>query len=136
MGDITQIPLPSTADPDTAGFFEAASRGELVVRTCHACGHVIHLPKALCDRCHSWDTGWRQVEPRGRIYTYSIVERQVHPAFPAPFTLIVVELEDEPSARLMGCLPGSPDIAVGMTVRGEFETVEDVALLRWRLDAD
>jgi uncharacterized protein len=136
MTDMRQTPLPSMADPDTAGFFEAANRGQLVVKCCNACGHLIHLPRALCDQCRSLDTGWKVVEPRGRIYTFSVVQRQVHPAFPAPCTLIVVELDDAPGVRLMGNLPGEPDVEVGAAVEGVFEQVEDSALLRWRLIGD
>lgn len=133
MTAITDIPLPSLADLDTVGFFEAANRGELVIKSCNACGHTMHLPRALCDRCHSFDTGWKPVEAKGKIYTYSVVERQVHPAFPAPFTLIVVELDEPAGVRLMGNLAGVPDVAVGMAVEGAFETVEDTALMRWTL---
>lgn len=126
-------PLPVVDDRDTGGFFEAAGRGELVIRECLDCGFILHLPRAICEQCHSSNTAWRTVRPRGRIYSYSTLERQAHPAFPAPYTVILVELDDVPHARLAGSLPGIPDIAIGMPVSGYFETVGDAPILRWSL---
>ena len=46
-------------DHDTGGFFEAAARGELVVRACSKCGAILHVPRAYCHTCGSWDGEWR-----------------------------------------------------------------------------
>jgi uncharacterized OB-fold protein len=127
-----EAPLPVTSDPDSQGFFEAAERGELALRFCCACGHTIHLPMSVCDQCHSWNTEWRTVRLRGKVYTFTIAERQVHPAFPAPYAVVLVELDDAPEARLLSHMPGTPALHIGMPVEGFFERVQSVNLLRWR----
>lgn len=129
-------PLPETRDPDTGGHFEAAARGELAIRMCRSCGETLHLPLTICTACHGADTEWRTVAPRGTVYSFTAVERQVHPAFPAPYAVILVQLDDLPKARLVGHLPGRPDIRIGMAVEGHFEQVGDATLLRWRPAAD
>src|SRR5205085_7045434 len=108
MSDVPRL-LPETGDHDTGGFFAAAAREELAVCACAACGAVLHLPRAWCDRCGHWGTVWRTVAGRGRLYSWTTVEHQVHRAFPVPYTIVLVEPDDAPEARLVGYLPGRPD---------------------------
>jgi uncharacterized protein len=131
------IPLPVTDDPDTAGFWEAAARGEVAVCTCASCGEVLHLPRSCCHRCRSFKVRWRAVRPWARLCTWAVAELQVHPAFPVPYTTVVVELDDAPQVRLAGHLPGRPTLRAGMVMRAHFEDVgEGVVLVQWRPDDD
>ncbi|HKN38426.1 MAG TPA: OB-fold domain-containing protein [Acidimicrobiia bacterium] len=129
--------LPETADPDTGGFFAAAAREELAVCGCAACGAVIHPPRAYCAECGCWETVWRSVSGRGRLYSWTTVEHQTHRAFPVPYTLVLVELDDAP-ARLVGYLPGRPELAAGMPMRVWFEPLDEdgTRLPQWRPDDD
>ena len=120
---------PETDDHDTGGFFAAAAREELAVCACAACGAVLHLPRAYCARCGSWDTVWRTVAGRGRLYSWTTVEHQVHRSFPVPYTIVLVELDDAPEARLVGYLPGRPELTAGMAMRVWFEPVDDEGTL-------
>ena len=62
-----------------------------------------------------------------------MVEHQVHPAFPAPYTVVLVELDDHPEARLVGQLAGQPALAVGQPMEVWFERLSDDAVLpQWR----
>lgn len=117
--------LPETSDHDTGGFFAAAAREELAVCACAACGDILHPPRAYCARCGGWDTVWRTVAGRGRLYSWTTVEHQVHRAFPVPYTILLVELEDAPEVRLIGYLPGRPELTAGMPMRVWFEPVDD-----------
>jgi uncharacterized OB-fold protein len=51
-----------------------------------------------------------------------------------PYTIVLVELEDVPEARLVGYLPGRPELAAGMPMRAWFEPVDDdgTRLPQWR----
>jgi hypothetical protein len=129
--------LPQKHDRDTAGFFEAADRHQLVYRTCTACKSAVHPPRARCNSCGSWDTAWKQVSGRGRLYSWTTVCHQVHPAFPAPYTIFVVELEEAPEVRLVGFVTGVPEVHVGMSMRVRFEASGDGgALPQWEPDTD
>ena len=124
--------LPVDDDRDTAGFFEAARRGELAIRVCSQCGAVLHMPRAYCHTCGSWDGRWQPVSGRGEVYSWTVVEHQVHPAFPAPYTVVLVELDDLP-ARLIGYLPGTPELAEGQAMEVWFETLDHgVVLPQWK----
>ena len=124
--------LPVDDDHDTGGFFEAARRGELVVRACSSCGTLLHLPRAFCHRCGSWDGEWRPVAGTGTLHTWTVVDHQVHPAYPVPYTIVLVDLDDAPGVRLLGHLPGSPDLQAGMPMRVRFDEIADgVVLPQW-----
>ena len=64
-------PVPVTDDPDTAGFFEAARRGQLALRFCPRCNLVVHFPRAYCDRCPGSATEWRAVRPAATLYSFT-----------------------------------------------------------------
>ncbi len=124
--------VPYTEDHDTGGHWAAARRGEVAVRACADCDAVLHLPKAYCHRCGSWRTGWRPVRPSATLWSYTVTERELRPGFPPPYTVVVVELDDAPGARLAGYLPGRPALEIGMPMRAVFETVDaDVTLVQW-----
>ena len=133
MTDAAPRPLPVDDDIDTAGFFEAARRGELVVRVCDACSAVLHMPRAYCRNCGSWAGRWQPVSGRGRVYSWTVVEHQVHPAFPTPYTVVLVQLDDAP-ARLVGYLPGPVDLIEGQPMEVWFETLDDgVVVPQWKV---
>jgi len=116
--------LPVQDDPETAGFWEAASRHELVIRRCGSCAAVIHLLRSYCGICGSWDTRWDPVRGEGMVHSWTVVEHQVHPAYPAPYTIVLVELHDEPSVRFITSVPGVADLIAGQPMQLTFETVE------------
>lgn len=73
-------------------------------------------------------------ERTGRLHTWTLVTHQVHPAFPTPYTLVVVQLDDAPDVRLMGRLDGAPELAEGQPMQVWFQTLEPgVVLPQWRV---
>jgi len=127
-------PLPFAADRETEPFFDAAKEGRLVYRACNACGHGLHPPTEHCAWCGSWDTAWRTAKGTGRLHAWTTVVHQVHPGFPTPYTLVVVQLDDAPDVRLMGRLDGEPKLEAGMRMQVWFEALGDgVALPNWKV---
>jgi len=127
-------PLPVVDDPDTGGFFAAAARHELVVRTCSSCLVVLHPPRPHCGSCGSWDTAWQPLPGTGRVVSWTVVEHQVHPAFPVPYTVVLVEPDGAESARLVGHLDGAPALHDRAAVRVRWEQLShDTVLPQWDL---
>lgn len=125
-------PLPITTDPDTAGFWLAAQGGDVAVCVCAGCGAALHLPRSYCNRCGSWTVEWQPVAPKARLVSWTVAEHQVHPAFPVPYTLVLVELDDFPGVRLAGYLEGKPVLNAGMQMRADFVTPSGgVTLVNW-----
>jgi uncharacterized OB-fold protein len=125
--------VPVDDDLDTGGFFEAARRGVLAIRRCDGCNGALHVPTAYCHSCGSWEGRWEPVAGRGSVYSWTTVTHQVHPAYPVPYTVVLVQLEDVPAGRLVGYLPGAPELRVGQPMEVWFETIDDgVVLPQWR----
>ena len=125
--------LPNTTDRDTRGFFDAAREQRLVYRACRQCRHALHPPTAHCPYCSSADTEWRQAAGRGRLHAWTTVHHSVHPAYAAPYTLVLVELDETPEVRLIGRIDGAPELQAGMAMQVWFEAVADgVVLPQWR----
>jgi hypothetical protein len=125
--------VPVDDDRDTAGFFEAARRHELTIRRCNGCDAVLHMPRAYCHSCGSWEGRWEPVAGRGTVYSWTVVGHQVHPLYPVPYTVVLVDLDELPGTRLIGHLDGAPPLAMGQAVQVVFETLEDGTVLpQWQ----
>lgn len=125
-------PLPVINDPDTAGFWLATQSGQVAVCVCANCGAALHLPRSYCHDCQSWTVEWRVVAPKARLVSWTVAEHQVHPAFPVPYTFVLVELDDAPGVRLAGHLRGRPALIAGMPMRADFVMHPDgVTLVNW-----
>lgn len=124
--------LPVVDDIDTGGFFTAAAEGRLTVCHCGHCDTVLHMPRAYCHVCGSFEPTWQDVAPTGTVYSFIVVTHQVNPAFPVPHTVLLIELDERPGVRMMGHLDGRPEIAIGQRVTATFEELADgVFLPRW-----
>jgi uncharacterized OB-fold protein len=126
--------VPVVDDRDTGGFFDAARAGRLVVRRCNGCDALLHMPRAYCAGCGSWDGRWQPVAGTGTVCSWTVVEHQVHPAYLVPYTIVLVELDDVPAARFVGRLDGAHDDLAGRPVRVRFDPVDDgVVVPGWEL---
>ncbi|CAM3464742.1 OB-fold domain-containing protein [Nocardioides dubius] len=127
---------PVTDDPDTGGFFAAAREGRLVAQECVGCGNLQQPPRHRCVACLSTDLAWHDLPPRGTVHTWTVVEHQINPNFPAPYTVLLVDVEDAASnvpLRFLGRIPGRVEPELGAAVELVFETVGDAVLPNWRL---
>jgi uncharacterized OB-fold protein len=126
--------IPNISDRDTDGFFQAAAENRLVYRGCENCRHAIHPPTVHCPHCGSADTVWRDAAGSGTLYAWTTVTHQVHPDYPVPYTVVVVQLDDAKEVRLVGRIDGEPALQFGMPMQVCFETLApDVVLPQWRL---
>jgi hypothetical protein len=125
-------PLPR---PDNVSkpFWEAASRGELLIQRCPS-GHRQFYPRAVCRVCGD-DPVWEQASGRGTVHTYTVI-RQNH-ARPfrdeLPYVVAMVDLVE--GVRMMGNITGcAPDeVYIGMPVEVRMVQAEpDVGVPFWR----
>lgn len=127
------VPLP---DEDSAPFWEAAARHELVVQRCAECGRYRHPPRPMCPECRSFAHEWARASGRGRVWSWIVAHPPVLPAFAdrTPYNVVVVGLEE--GVRMVGNLTGvgNDEIREGAPVRVAFEDVEaGVALPQWEV---
>jgi uncharacterized OB-fold protein len=111
------IPEPT---PRTLPFWAAAARGELLLPRCGECGVWLHPQDETCARGHL-DHVWAAASGTGTIVAATVVHRTGHPALPAPYTVLVVRLDEGP--QLVSSLSGPGRVAPGSRVRVVFDRV-------------
>ncbi|WP_306321181.1 MULTISPECIES: Zn-ribbon domain-containing OB-fold protein [unclassified Streptomyces] len=140
--------LTPTPDDDGAPFWDYATRGELRIQACANpdCGELRFPPRPCCPHCQSFDSEWRRMSGRGRIWSYVIPHPPLLPAYAAqaPYNAIIVELAEAPRIRLVGNLVTSADaplnsvdpsrLKIGAKVQVVFAEVDGVTVPRWVLE--
>lgn len=109
---------------DTAFFWEACDRGELVAQKCPSCDVLWHPPRPMCPTCHSTDKEVQQLSGKGTVMSWV---RQARPAaffFPESPIAVLVELEE--GIRLVSNVVGvkTEDMTFGLKVMVDFEKTQ------------
>jgi uncharacterized OB-fold protein len=97
----------------------------------------------MCPHCRSLELRWEAMSGRGTIWSFIVPHPPLLPAYQelAPYNVVVVALEEDPTIRFVGNLVTEPDgaineidpatIAIGDAVLVVFHRVEDVVLPLW-----
>ncbi len=131
-------------DDETAPFWEGARRGELRVQRCADSGRLIFPPRALSPYGAHRTPEWTTVSGRGTVWSFVVPHPPLLPPYAdlAPYNVVLVALDEDPTVRLVGnLLPAEgaainaldpQTIEIGAPVRVVFEAVSDqVSLPRW-----
>jgi uncharacterized protein len=114
-------PLPKPT-PTSRPYWDAARRHELSLQRCAACRAFIYYPRERCPHCFSDRLSWERVSGRGKVYSYTVVRRASSRAFPEPYVLAIVELDEGP--RMTTNIDAAPEnVKVGMPVTVQFDDV-------------
>lgn len=138
MSEVVEDPTLPTPTPsvttDTEEFWNATSKGQLLLRHCISCDAVIWYPRPICPFCHSADTEWQRASGRGSIYSFTVVRRSTGEfAEAVPYVLAYVELDEGPRmmTNVVDCDPDG--LSVGQVVEVVFhKTASTMALPRFR----
>lgn len=134
MAEPYNKPLPLMVGM-TKEFYDFCKQRELRFQRCQRCGRWRHVPREMCAACGSSDWEWAKSSGRGRVFTWTVAARPMHPAFMenVPYAAVVVEMEE--GVRIVTTLVDCPleDIRMNMPVEVVFEDVtEEVTLPRFR----
>ena len=117
-------------------YWDGLREAVLRVQRCASCGTWRWGPEWVCHSCHSFDTRWEEIAPRGRLYSWARSWHPVHPALRehGPYIFALIELPQAGNIRMVGNLLGDPlqKVEIGAEVVGAFEPHEGYALLQWR----
>jgi uncharacterized protein len=122
-------PLP-TLTPETIPFFTGGRHGELLVYRCGDCRYWLHPPAPRCPECLSANVGPELASGHGTVASFTVNWHPWHPAFPPPYVIALVELDEQPGLRLTTNLVNCPvgDVQVGIPVAVAFEQTGDIYL--------
>lgn len=115
-----------TVDRDSAEWWAALTRHELVLVRCDDCGAWRWPPRALCGRCGSLHWGWSPASGRGSVASWIVNRHGFGGAFPLPSTVVLVRLAEQDDLLLPGGWAGAADgddLVMGMPVTARFEDV-------------
>jgi uncharacterized OB-fold protein len=145
MSSPPELLLPPV-DAESAPFWEGTRQGELRMQQCARTGRLIFPPRARSPFAPHVPPVWTTVSGRGTIWSFVVPHPPLLPAYAelAPYNVILVALDEDPSVRLVGNLVARPggainevdphSIEIGARVRAVFERVTDeIHLPRWML---
>ena len=123
------LPLPEPRF-ETEPFWTGGERGELLIDRCDACGLWLHPPTPVCRRCLSRSVGPVAVSGLGTVYSYTVNHQPWIPGVAVPYTLAIVELDEDPGLRVSTRLTGAEpaDVRIGQRVKVIFVHRDDVWL--------
>jgi uncharacterized OB-fold protein len=100
----------------------------------------------MCPVCRSTQSTWPVMSGRGTIWSFVVAHPPLLPAYAAlaPYNVVVVALEEDPTLRLVGNVVAGEDapinsvdpstIRIGAPVRVVFQHAgEEITLPRWVL---
>jgi uncharacterized OB-fold protein len=120
----------------TQFFWDAARAHRLEILRCQDCAYYIHWPQPICPRCQSGKLAPSEVSGRGVVYSFTTVEHVFNPllADQVPYSLVIVELEEQPGLRLLTNIVDCPHDAlrIGKPVEVTFQDLEGGTLPQFR----
>jgi hypothetical protein len=83
-------------------YWEAVRAHRLELLRCQSCGHFVHYPRPICERCQSTDLAPEPISGRGTLYSYCTVMQAGHPYFvdKLPYVIGVVDIAEESGVRV------------------------------------
>ena len=116
-------------------FYDWCRRHELRFQRCGDCGAWRHVPRRMCADCGSWSWEWSKSSGRGKLFTWTVAARALHPAFQAdvPYATVLIEMEE--GVRLLSGIVDCPpeELEIDMPLEVVFEDVTpEVTLPKFR----
>lgn len=129
MGDAPFRILPRVND-ENRFFWTSGEDGRLRFLRCDECGFFVHPPSPICPECLCKRLTPTAVSGRATVATFTVNHQPWIPGYDPPYVVAIIEIEEQPSVRLMtnivGCAPD--DVRIGMPVQVAFEHHDDVWL--------
>jgi uncharacterized OB-fold protein len=127
------VPYP---DRDSAPWWDALARHEVVQQRCDACARWRWPPRAMCGECGSFEWSWQQVSGTGTVHSWITTQHAFLPGFAAPYHTVFVQLAEQDDIVMPGTWFGDAPPHTGMAVRAHFDDIDQdggrVTLLGWQ----
>jgi hypothetical protein len=109
-------------------YWDGCREGVLRLQRCAGCSRFQFYPRCICSHCHSTRLDWQAVSGRGVLASYTVVQRGISAAYPAPYVVALIDLAEGPRmmSSVIGAEPGQ--LRVGAAV--------EVSFVEWSPDID
>jgi uncharacterized OB-fold protein len=109
--------------PDTAAYWDACQRHELLIQRCSTCHVLQFYPRNVCTSCGSNSLDWVTASGHGKVLSWTIVRRAVSAAYAddVPYVIALIKLQEGVvmMSKVVACEPES--VHMGMAVEVSFE---------------
>jgi uncharacterized OB-fold protein len=129
--------LPDVSNPLLRPHWAAAAEGRLEIPYCAQCGIAQWPPRPNCLRCHAFEVDWREVDRRGRLYSYFVAHKPLHPSVESEVPYAAGSVELSAGVKMLGRVIDIAlgDIELGMGLEARFvERAPGVTLVYWGPD--
>jgi uncharacterized OB-fold protein len=127
--DARPIPLP---DETSVFFWEGAREGRLLLQRCDRCTRFQYPPEVVCVHCQSTELTPTEVSGRGRLWTYTVVDRVFDAGFAdaVPYAVALVELEEQAGLKMLTNVVDVPldELEIGMPLEVAYEDRGEVVV--------
>jgi len=118
------VPQPTFS---SAQFWASGQDGVLRIARCSACGSWNNPKPVMCRVCRGRELEMQPTSGKGTVVGFTVNCQQWLPAFPPPYVVAIVAIDEDDGARLttniVNCEP--TEVAVGLRVRVVFEPMTD-----------
>lgn len=119
--------LPDPGWAPVAPFWSAAGGGRLAFPRCGGCGRFQWYPQDMCPDCRAMAYEWTDVDPRGYVFSHTVLRRSFMPEFTArlPVDIVLVKFAHVPGVTLITNVldPPSDGVRIDAEVTIEFPEV-------------
>ena len=102
-------------------YWEGCRQGELRLQQCDSCERYQFYPRVLCTHCGGDVLSWRAVSGRGLVASFTVVRRGISKAYPAPYVVALIDLEEGPRMMSNIIVDDPQQVAVGSAVSVTFQ---------------
>lgn len=106
-------------------FWKAAGEDTLLIQKCRNCQNHQHYARPFCLRCESEEVEMVPASGRGKVLSYTVIQRSPYSDLPAPYVVSLVRLEEGVTilSHIVDADPSS--IACDKAVAVKFELLRD-----------
>jgi uncharacterized OB-fold protein len=114
------VPVPGIVSEP---YFEGCRNGRLLFQRCTVCRAIGMRPATICSACRGRTLAWEVSHGEGVLYSWTVVWRPQHPAFPVPYAPIIVRVDEGfwLLSAMIGCEPS--DLRADLRVGVEFHAL-------------
>ncbi|MFW2829187.1 Zn-ribbon domain-containing OB-fold protein [Sphingomonas sp. ID0503] len=124
-------------------YWRGLEDGKFQLSRCSDCKTWTWPAHFRCGHCGCWEMEWVEMEPKGKIFTYTrsryAFDRVLERKDDVPYVSVVAEIPEAGNIRVMGVLAGPEEgLAIGAPVRGRIlppsPKTKNYPSIVWELD--
>ncbi|SHH20859.1 Zn-ribbon domain-containing OB-fold protein [Pollutimonas bauzanensis] len=105
--------------------WQSIREGAMRLQCCKGCGQFQYPPAPVCGHCLSSELEWQALSGRGRVISWVIFHKSYLGAYPAPYNVAAVRLEEGP-VLISNLEPPVPEGSwIGTLVKMTYITMAD-----------